>query len=63
VAGGVWATFVGVAGLLGGYALGTGAPHELVRAPEIITGTQRTSDASDPFGNEEPPQAPEAGEE
>ena len=41
LAGGVWTSFVGVAGLLGGYALGSGAPTEPVRAPEIITGTQQ----------------------
>ncbi|HVR62472.1 MAG TPA: hypothetical protein VMU50_11260 [Polyangia bacterium] len=41
LAGGVWTSFIGVAGLLGGYALGSGAPTEPVRAPEIITGTQQ----------------------
>ncbi|MEA2701065.1 MAG: hypothetical protein QOI66_5336 [Myxococcales bacterium] len=41
LAGGVWTSFVGMAGLLGGYALGSGAPTEPVRAPDIITGTQQ----------------------
>jgi hypothetical protein len=39
-AGGVLASYFGVTGLLAGYALGTGANREPVRAPEIITGTQ-----------------------
>jgi len=39
LAGGVWCGYVGIAGLLAGYALGTGVSHEPVRAPEIITGT------------------------
>jgi hypothetical protein len=39
LAGGLWCSYAGVSGLLAGYALGTGASHEPVRAPEIITGT------------------------
>jgi hypothetical protein len=39
LAGAIWCSFVGVAGLLAGYALGTGAAQGPVRAPEIITGT------------------------
>jgi hypothetical protein len=39
LAGGMWCSYAGVSGLLAGYALGTGASHEPVRAPEIITGT------------------------
>jgi hypothetical protein len=42
LAGGVWTSFVSVAGLLGGYALGSGAPTDPVRAPDIITGTQQS---------------------
>jgi hypothetical protein len=45
LAGAVWVSFVGVAGLLGGYALGVGAPREPVRAPEIITGTHGELDS------------------
>jgi hypothetical protein len=36
---GIWCGFLGVSGLLAGYALGKGASREPVRAPEIITGT------------------------
>jgi hypothetical protein len=39
LAGGVWCGYVGVTGMLAGYALSTGAAREPVRAPEIITGT------------------------
>jgi hypothetical protein len=39
VAAGIWCSFLGVSGLLAGYALGKGASREPVRAPEIITGT------------------------
>jgi hypothetical protein len=46
-AGGVLASYVGVTGLLAGYALGTGASREPVRAPEIITGTQSSMNAVD----------------
>ncbi|HET6281080.1 MAG TPA: hypothetical protein VFH73_08940 [Polyangia bacterium] len=41
LAGGVWTGFVGITGLLGGYAVGSGAASEPVRAPDIITGTQQ----------------------
>jgi hypothetical protein len=39
VLGGIWCSYAGIAGLLAGYAVGTAAAHEPVRAPEIITGT------------------------
>jgi hypothetical protein len=52
LAAGVWTSFLGIAGLLGGYALGSGAPTEPVRAPEIITGTQQHMD---PPSEETPP--------
>jgi hypothetical protein len=42
LAGGVWCSFAGIAGLLAGYALGTGAVHQPVRAPEIVTATWGT---------------------
>jgi len=41
LAGGVWTGYVGISGLLGGYAVGSGAATEPVRAPDIITGTQQ----------------------
>ncbi len=52
LAGGVWTSFLAIAGLLGGYALGSGAPTEPVRAPEIITGTQQSLE---PLPEETPP--------
>jgi hypothetical protein len=52
LAGGVWTSFVSVAGLLGGYALGSGAPTDPVRAPDIITGTQQSLE---PLPEERPP--------
>ncbi len=45
LAAGVWTAFIGVVGLLGGYALGIGVARSPVRAPEIITGTLRAMQA------------------
>lgn len=47
VAGGVWTSFLGGAGLLAGYAVGSGVASEPVRAPDIITGTQQRLDPID----------------